>query len=372
MTSTKKKSSPAKKGDNTTLLLVGTKKGAFVFTSKDGRRTWKISGPHFSRAPVYHVAYDRRNKMIIASVADEQWGPAVARSFDFGETWSTTKTPPAFPKGKTEESVKRIWHFEPGAESEPDVIYAGVDPAMLFRSEDKGETWKINESLYNHETRSKWVPGFGGLCLHTILVDRKDPKNLHIGISAVGTLNSRDGGETWKFQNKNVLADLNPNKYPEYGQCVHKIARHPEHSDILYQQNHFGVYRSDDGGEDWKDIRNNLPSRFGFPMAVDANDPKKIYVVPLEEPARFAPNGQFAVWTSDNSGKDWYALKKGFPKVSYHSVLREGMVADSLDPCGIYAGTTTGQLFASRNHGNAWTTISDELPTILSVQASPV
>jgi len=366
------KSGKEKKTGNTTILLVGTKKGAFIFSSKDGRRTWKVSGPHFRESPVYHVTYDNRNGIVLASIASYQWGPSISRSLDLGETWKNSKTPPTFPKGKTDESVKTIWHIEPGTESEPDVIYAGVDPAALFRSEDKGESWTINESLYNHETRPKWQPGFGGLCLHTILNDPRDPKKQHIAISAVGTLNTKDGGSSWKFQNKNVLADFNPDKYPEYGQCVHKIARHEEYPDVLYQQNHCGVYRSDDGGENWKDIRNNLPSRFGFPIAVDANDPKKIYVIPLEEPARFSPKGEFAVWTSDNAGKEWYPLRRGFPKISYYGVLREGMTADKLDPCGLYVGTSTGQLFASRNHGNTWTTVADGLPTILSVAAAAV
>jgi hypothetical protein len=276
------------------LLLVGTRKGVFIFSSKDGRRTWKVSGPHFKGRPVYHLTYDKRNNLLLASVSSEQWGPSIERSFDFGETWKTTKTPPRFPKGVS-ESVKDIWHIEPGVEDEPDILYSGVAPAALFRSNDKGETWNLNESLYNHETRAKWQPGAGGLCLHTILIDPKNPKNQHIAISAVGTLRTTDGGLSWKFQNKNVLAGFLPDKYPEYGQCVHKIARHSEHPEVLYQQNHCGVYRSDDSGENWVDIRNNLPSRFGFPIAVDANDPKRVYVAPQEaDSARIAPDGKFA------------------------------------------------------------------------------
>ena len=202
--------------------------------------------------------------------------------------------------------MQRVWNITPGAEDEPNVIYCGVEPAMLFRSDDAGENWKINEGLLNHETRPKWQPGGGGLCMHTILVDESDPKNVHVGISSVGTINSKDGGATWKFQNKNVLADFSPDKYPEYGQCVHKIVRHRERPDVLYQQNHCGVFRSDDGGENWKDIRNNLPSRFGFPMAIDSNDPKRVYVVPLEgDFSRVTPDNKFAIWTTDNSGREW-------------------------------------------------------------------
>ncbi|MGI0091295.1 MAG: WD40/YVTN/BNR-like repeat-containing protein [Nitrososphaerales archaeon] len=354
---------------DTSLLLVGTRKGAFVFSSSDGRRTWKASGPHFRGKEIYHMVYDKRNKLLLASVEDAHWGPSVARSFDLGKTWSISDSP-KFPKGSG-ESVKRVWNITPGPEDEPDVIYCGVEPAMLFRSDDKGASWKVNDALLTHGTRSKWQPGGGGLCLHTILFEDDDPRNLHVAISAVGTLNSRDGGNSWKFQNKNVLADYNPEKYPEFGQCVHKIARHKDSPNVLYQQNHCGVYRSDDGGENWKDIRNNLPSRFGFPMAVDANDPKRVYVVPLEgDFSRVSPDNKFLVWTTDNSGKEWYPLGRGFPKPAYFEVLREGMASDEEDPCGVYLGTKTGQLYASRNHGSLWARISDVLPEILSVSVS--
>ena len=354
------------------VLTVGTRKGAFVFTSTDGRRTWKVSGPHFKGKSVFHITYDKRNGMLIASALSGQWGPTIARSFDLGKTWKESK-PPKFPKASG-ESVANIWSIRPSTEEEPDTIYCGVEKAALFKSEDSGETWKLNSAMFEHETRPKWTPGGGGLCLHTILVDEKNPKNIHVAISAVGTLNSKDGGLSWRFQNKNVLADFIPlpaNQYPEYGQCVHKLARHPEKPDLIYQQNHCGIFRTDNGGEDWKDIRNNLPSRFGFPIAVDANDYKRAYVAPLEaDSARISPNSKFAVWTTDNSGKEWYPLSKGFPNTAYFTVLRDGMVADREDPCGLYVGTTTGHLYASRNHGNSWTKISDALPPILSVSAN--
>ncbi len=353
------------------ILVVGTRKGAFIFTSTDGRRTWKASEPHFRGNEIYKIVYDRRNKLLLASVNDQHWGPSIAQSSDLGKTWKISN-PPKYPK-ESGLSVKRIWSITPGSEDEPNVIYCGVEPAMLFRSDDAGENWKINEALLNHETRPKWTPGGGGLCLHTVLVDERDTNNLHVGISSVGTINSKDGGASWKFQNKNVLADFYPEKYPEYGQCVHKIVRHKERPDVIYQQNHCGVYRSDDGGENWKDIRNNLPSRFGFPMAVDANDPKRAYVVPLEgDFSRIAPGNKFLVWATDNSGKEWYPLARGFPKPSYLEVLRDAMATDAEDPGGVYVGTKTGQLFASRNHGNTWTLVSGTLPEILSVHASAV
>jgi hypothetical protein len=352
-------------------LMVGTAKGAFIFTSKDGRRSWKVSGPHFEGTPVFHIAYDKRNKMFIAGVNHWQWGPTIAKSMDFGRNWKRPKNQPKFPKG-SKLSVKNIWHVEPSTEDEPEVVYLGVDPAVLFKSNDKAETWVINQSLLNHETREKWNPGLGGLCLHTILIDPKDARKQHIGISAVGTLFTSDGGLGWKFQNKNVRADFLPNKYPLFGQCVHKFVRNPSRPEVLYQQNHCGQYRSDNNGEDWVDIQNNLPSDFGFPITVDSNEPKRVYATPLEGAGnRVSPKARFAIWVSENSGKEWQEMTKGLPKPpSYFNILREGMAADDADPCGVYVGTTTGQLFASRNQGKEWAKITDILPPILSVSAS--
>jgi photosystem II stability/assembly factor-like uncharacterized protein len=355
------------------VLMVGTGKGAFLFTSTDGRRSWKVSGQHFKGSPTFHLAYDPRNKLFLAASNNIQWGPTIMLSHDDGKTWKRAKSSPKYPKG-TGLSVKNIWHIEPSSEEEPDVIYAGVDPAVLFKSEDRGDTWSVNDGLLHHETRPKWQPGFGGLCLHTILVDPRDPRKIHIAISAVGTMYSEDGGVSWRFQNKNVRSGSLPERYPVFGQCVHKIVRHPERPDVLYQQNHFGQYRSDNNGEAWTDIQNNLPSEFGFPIAVDANDPKRVYTTPLEGgDNRVSPGGRFAVWSSDNSGKAWQEKTKGLPKPpAYFTILREGMCADREDPCGVYVGTTTGQLFHSRNHGKEWTKITDQLPPILSVSVAAV
>jgi hypothetical protein len=371
MASTKKRNARAARNE-TTFLLVGTSKGAFIFRSSDGRRNWKISGPHFKGNKIYHLAYDGRNGTMLASVNHDQWGPSVARSTDEGKTWSLSKTPPKYPKN-SDWSVKRVWHIEPGTEDEQDVLYAGVEPAGLFKSNDGGESWAPNLALLNHKTRAKWQPGAGGLCMHTILVDPRDSRKQHVGISAVGTLFTSDGGMSWKFQNKNVLADFNPepHKYPEFGQCVHKLAWNATNPDVIFHQNHCGVYRSDDGGENWIDIRNNLPSRFGFPMAADVNDPKKAYNAPLEsDGVRLAPDGHFAIWTTDNYGKEWEPLDRGLPKTSYFTVLRECLATDNEDPTGVYFGTTTGHLYASKNEGRVWTKISDALPPILSVSAS--
>ena len=352
------------------VLSVGTRKGAFIFTSDGNRKRWKVSGPHLKGNEVYHVVYDERNKAVMASVNSSHWGPTIARSTDIGKGWKISKTPPRFPKASG-LSVKRVWNIQPGPEDEPDEVYLGVEPACLFKSADGGKNWTVNESLMNHETRKKWQPGGGGLCLHTIIPDERRPNRMHIAISAVGTMRTDNGGESWKFQNKDVLADFLPKKYPVYGQCVHKLASNPKRPKVIFQQNHCGVYRSDDGGENWKDIRNNLPSRFGFPIAVDANDPRRAYVAPLEgDFSRIPPNGYFAVWATDDGGKEWFSLKEGLPKKSYFTVLREGMVTDMEDPCGLYFGTTTGQLFASSDQGMKWDKITDTLPPILSVSIS--
>jgi photosystem II stability/assembly factor-like uncharacterized protein len=353
-------------------LLVGTKKGVFVYASDRSRRRWKGSGPYLTGNEIYHAVYDGRTKTILASVNSGHWGPTIARSDDMGETWKYSETPPKFPKSSG-ISVERIWQIKPGLEDSPGVVYAGVAPACLFRSEDGGITWKANEALVNHRTRKRWQPGAGGLCLHTILLYEGSRKRMHIAISAVGTMFTSDGGKTWKFQNKDVLADFLPKKYPVFGQCVHKLAYNPARSEVIYQQNHCGVYRSDDGGENWTDIRNNLPSRFGFPVAVDSNDPDRVYVAPLEgDFSRIPPDGRFAVWASDNRGKEWEKLETGIPRESYFTVLREGMVSDGEDPCGIYFGTTTGQLFIGRRQGTEWESISEGLPPILSLSVSSV
>ncbi|HYA56012.1 MAG TPA: hypothetical protein VED22_04350 [Nitrososphaerales archaeon] len=339
-------------------------------TSDSKRKEWKVSGPHLKGNEIYHMVYDRRNGAILASTTSGHWGPTVAISEDMGKTWKESKTPPKFPKSSG-LSVARVWHIKPASEDEPGVVYAGVEPACLFKSKDGGRSWKVNVSMMKQKTRKKWQAGGGGLCLHTILQHPRRPNRMHIAISSVGTMRTDDGGESWRFQNRNVLAEFQPNKYPEYGQCVHKLATNPSKPDVIFHQNHCGVYRSDNAGEDWIDIRNNLPSRFGFPIAVDANEPGRAYVAPLEgDFSRIPPSGHFAIWGTDNSGKEWFKLDEGLPSMSYYTVLRDGMVADQEDPCGLYFGTTTGQLYASRDQGNSWQNLSDWLPPVFSVSVS--
>ncbi|HXW37696.1 MAG TPA: sialidase family protein, partial [Nitrososphaerales archaeon] len=265
----------------TDLILVGTRKGAFIFTSKNGRKTWKMRGPYFKGNEVFHLVYDPRNDTIFAGVNNTQWGPTVMRSLDLGENWKESRRRPRYSKGSG-SSVEQMWHIEPGPESSPDVVYVGVAPAGLFVSEDSGETWTIVEGLTAHPTRKKWTPGAGGLCLHSLLVDPRNPRHLHVGISAVGVLYSDNGGETWNFQNRHVRAGFLPNNYPEYGQCVHKLLRVRGEPDHLVQMNHCGVYRSYNNGRDWKEITENLPSDFGFSIALDPNDRGRIYAIPEE------------------------------------------------------------------------------------------
>jgi photosystem II stability/assembly factor-like uncharacterized protein len=352
------------------LIMLGTRKGIFVFESADGRRTWKSSGPHFKGTAIYHATFDPRSKTMFATVDNFIKGPTIAKSRDLGKTWKEGKKAPRFPK-KSDWTAKQVWHIEPGVEDEPGVVYAGLEPASLFRSEDDGETWALNQGLYDQETRPKWNPGGGGLCLHSILVDPRDPATIHVAISAVGVLKTKDGGESWAFKNKNLLAEFLPNKYPEYGQCPHHLVRHPSRPDVIYQQNHSGEYRSDDNGETWKEMVSNLPSRFGFSIAVDFNDPKRVYVAPEESgAARVPPDGRFLVWGSGDEGRSWSALGNGLPKRSFYTVFREGMDTDEEDPSGVYVGTGTGQLFFSRSAGKKWDLMADGLPPILSVSAA--
>ncbi|MBX8632117.1 MAG: exo-alpha-sialidase [Thermoplasmata archaeon YP2-bin.285] len=362
----------ARKGEM--LLMVGTKKGAFLFRSVDDRRTWKSSGPFFRGREIYHFTYDRRNRILLASVSSNQWGPTVAISSDMGTTWRESTSPPRFPEGSG-LSVTRVWHITPGTADIPDRIFLGVEPACLFVSEDSGETWTVNTAMLNHRTRNKWQPGNGGLCLHSILTDGRSNDRIHTGISAVGTMFSGDGGRSWEFQNRNVSADFFPEaiKYPEFGQCVHKLVRNERKPDVLFQQNHCGVFRSRDNGKNWTNITSNLPSRFGFPIALDASHNPRVYVAPLEgDFSRIPIAGRFSVWASDNEGKEWFPLNSGIPEVSYYDVLREGMKADGEDPCGVYFGTTTGQLYQTRNGGDTWSSISDGLPPIYSVEVSAI
>ncbi|MDQ3622129.1 MAG: glycoside hydrolase [Verrucomicrobiota bacterium] len=353
-----------------TLLLCGTKKGLFSLVSAD-RLGWKLLGPFLPGKEVHHAIRDPRTGRIFATGNDTWFGSQIMFSDDLGETWTAATSGPAFEKGSGLD-LERIWHIEPGASREPGVVYAGVAPAALFRSEDSGATWSEMTGLSAHPTRSRWHPGAGGLCLHSIVIDPANPRRLFVGISAVGVLRSEDGGATWQTANRGTRAEFQPEKYPEYGQCVHKLLLSREAPRLLFQQNHCGVYRSADGGERWDEITAGLPSDFGFPLALHPREPKTLYVLPLQGAEfRCPPEGKMRVFRSRDAGGTWEALTQGLPQEeAFAGVLREGMTADDGEPAGIYFGTNGGKVFASTDEGDSWRMIADNLPPIFSIAAS--
>ena len=296
------------------------------------------------------MTFDPRSRKMLATVDNFIKGPTVAMSRDLGRTWKEGKKPPRFPKS-SDWSVKQVWHIEPGVEEEPGVVYCGVDPAALFRSEDGGETWALNQGLYNQETRKKWNPGAGGLCLHSILVDPRDPKTMHVAISSVGILKTRDGGESWSFKNKNLRADFLPNKYPEYGQCPHHLVRHPSRPDVIYQQNHCGQYRSDDNGETWKEMVGQPALALRLPHRGRLQRPQEGLRRPggvrggAPPARRQVPRLGLRRRGEEVVGAERAASRKR----SFYNVYREGMDTDEEDPSGVYVGTGTGQLYFSRD-----------------------
>ena len=378
-------------------ILVGTSKGGFIFSSDAARKKWKASDILFKSWDVMHMQMDPRDQRLHIATSHFVYGPTTHYSDDLGKTWTQAKQVPALTrpsksgrpastveemfrsefgediKSKPEQMVK-VWNITPGRSSEPGVLYAGAQPASLFVSTDRGETWTLNEPLFDHPHRGKFNPGAGGLCLHTILLDPTEPNRMYIAISAGGCYRTEDGGQTWSAFNKNVLADFNPDKFPEFGQCVHKMVMHPSQPDVLYQQNHCGVYRSDNRAEDWIDIgEGKLPTRFGFAIAVHPTDPRTIYIVPEEsQEYHMSVGGRFAVWRSRNAGETWEMLTKGLPERAHVDVLRDAMATDTFEDAGIYAGTNTGQIFYSRDSGDSWDLLADYLPPIHSVEVAVI
>lgn len=363
--------SAPKKGS--VVVLVGTRKGAFIFRSDARRRSWSLEGPHSPDNHVHHFILDLRDATLFAAANNDWFGSDLLRSRNWGRSWEKTQDGIRYAPDSG-LSVQRIWHIRPGRPAEPGVVYAGVDPAGLFRSSDSGATWEEIPGLNRHPTREKWTPGAGGLILHTILLDPANPGRIFVAISAAGVFRSDDAGRTWLPRNKNTLADFLPEEFPELGQCVHKLVLAPGSSDLLYQQNHCGVYRSNSAGDAWTDISRGLPSRFGFPMVVHPCDSKTVWVLPLISPEmRACPRGCLAVYRSANGGRTWRKLVRGLPTRNAHlTILREAMSTDACDPVGVYFGTETGQLFHSRDEGNEWRLLADFLPPILSVEAAVV
>jgi len=354
------------------ILLVGTIKGAFLISSDANREKWQVSGPHFPGRVVYAMAYDNRagRQRLWASSTHFAFGPMLHSSDDFGRTWTNPESAPVkFPESAG-QSVAQIWQIAPGGPLEPQKLYCGVEPAALFESNDAGATWSLVQGLFDHPHRPQWEPGGGGLCLHTIVVNPANPQSLLVAISTGGVYRTDDGGQTWTARNSGVTAGFMPNSYPEFGQCVHKVARSAQ-PDRLYLQNHGGLFRSDDGGDHWQDIANGVPSDFGFPMVTHPRDPDTAYVFPLETEMRVSPHGELRVYRTRDAGASWQPLGTGFPEeLSYETVLRDGMATDTLDLAGLYLGTRSGKVYGSADEGDTWRQIADGLPAVTCVKTA--
>jgi hypothetical protein len=353
-------------------VLAGTKKGLFWFESMD-RRRWTWHGPFQHGHEINHAIYDPRRATIYATDHNAWFGSQVVWSRDGGQTWVSAECGPAFAPDSGRQ-LERLWHLEAGPVSDPERLYLGVAPAALFRSEDGGRSWHELTGLTQHPTRGMWQPGAGGLCLHSVLVDPLNPKRLFVGISAAGVFRSEDGGDTWVARNRGVRAEFLPTKYPEVGQCVHKLLMAQRRPDLLYQQNHCGMYRSETAGDDWVEITAGLPSDFGFSLALHPRAPQTLYVLPLQKADfRCPPDGKLRVYRSRDAGRSWESLSTGLPQDhAFIGTYREGMTTDSLDPAGVYVGTNTGKIFASNDEGDSWYELADHLPPVYSVSTSCV
>ena len=366
----------AKPGD--VLLLVGTMKGAFIVNSNAERQNWTVGGPYFPGRAIYALIHDQRNgrARIWAAVNSSYWGSYLSTSDNLGRDWTEPEAYSIkFPED-SETSLKQIWQLEEGHTSDPDTLFCGVEPAALFRSDDAGASWSLVKGLFDHPHRPQWQPGGGGLCLHTILQDPDNEDRMHIAISTGGVYRTDDGGQSWNPRNVGVRADFLPpeHRYPEFGQCVHKIVSHPSNPARLFLQNHWGLYRSDDAGDSWTDIANGVPSDFGFAMVNDPNDANSVFIIPLEsDEFRCTPEAKLRVYRSRNAGESWEPLTNGLPQENaFETVLRDGMCNDDLKPAGIYFGTRNGKLFGSNNAGESWQSIAEGLPPIVCVKASVV
>lgn len=377
-------------------LLVGTKKGAFILTSDGKREQWEVSGPHFAGWEMYHLKGSPVDpNRIYASQSSGWFGQIIQRSDDGGKTWSTpgggpTTSPEGMPKGESNKFVyegdagthqwydgtphpwefKRVWHLEPSL-TDPDTVYAGVEDAAIFKTTDGGSTWRELPAL-RHAKGHLWQPGAGGMGLHTILLDPKHPGRMYVAISAGGVFRTDDDGKTWRPANRGLKSPYQlPDPDAEVGHCVHRISLHPSRPGVLYMQKHWDVMRSDDGADSWREVSGNLPSDFGFPIDVHAHEPETIYVVPIKSDSEhFPPEGKLRVYRSRSGGNEWEALGKGLPqKDCYVNVLRDAMSVDSLQPCGIYFGTTGGQVYGSADDGDTWKPLVRDLPAVYSVEA---
>jgi photosystem II stability/assembly factor-like uncharacterized protein len=385
-------------------VLVGTRKGAFILTSDGKRDRWEVQGPHFTGWEVYHLKGSPKDPdRIYASQTSSWFGQIIQRSDDGGKTWHQPGTPPGeptttpdgMPKGESNKFVydtspetgrpltthqhydgtqkpwvfKRVWHLEPSLD-DPDTVYAGVEDAAIFRSRDGGRSWQELSGLRGHGTGPQWQPGAGGMCLHTILLDPQNRQRIYVAISAAGAFRSDDAGQSWKPINRGLRSQYIPDPDAEVGHCVHRIAMNAARPQVLFMQKHWDVLRSDDAGENWREVSGNLPTDFGFAIDVNTHEPETVYVVPIKSDSEHFPlDGQLRVFRSRAGGNEWEALTNGLPqKDCYVNVLRDAMSVDALDPCGVYFGTTGGQVYVSPDGGDHWAAAVRDLPPVLSVE----
>jgi hypothetical protein len=385
-------------------LLVGTRKGAFILTSDGKRENWQVSGPHFAGWEIYHAKGSSADPdRIYLSQTSGWFGQIIQRSNDGGKTWFQPGTagesatdPSGMPKGESNKFVydsaaapltthqwydgtqhpwefKRVWHLEPSL-TDPDTVLAGVEDAALFRSTDGGKSWHELSGLRGHGTGPHWQPGAGGMCLHTIIQDPKNSSRIYIAISAAGAFRTDDDGKTWKPINRGLKSQYIPDPDAEVGHCVHHVALHPSKPDVLFMQKHWDVMRSDNAGDKWTEVSGNLPTDFGFVIDVHAHEPETVYVIPIKSDGEhFVPDAKLRVYRSRSGGNEWEPLTKGLPQSNcYVNILRDAMSVDTLDSCGIYFGTTGGQVYGSRDAGDSWTAIVHDLPSVLSVEAQVI
>ncbi len=379
-------------------LLVGTKKGAFILTADGARQDWEIAGPYFAGWEIYHLkGSPAEPNRLYASQSSGWFGQIIQRSDDGGKSWNTPGSNPqelrssdGFPKGESNKfayegeagthkwydgsqhpwEFKRVWHIEPSL-ADPDTAYAGVEDAAIFKTIDGGQTWKELPGL-RRVKGNLWQPGAGGMAVHTILLDGKNPHRMFVAISAAGAFRTEDGGQTWKAINRGLRSPYElPDPDAEVGHCVHRIALHPSRPEVLFMQKHWDVMRTDDAGGQWTEVSGNLPTDFGFPIDVHAHEPETIYVVPIKSDSEhFPPDGKLRVYRSRTGGNEWEALTRGLPQRNcYVNVLRDAMSVDALQPCGIYFGTTGGQIYCSNDSGDTWSAVARDLPAVLSVEA---
>ena len=385
-------------------VLVGTRKGAFILSADGKRKNWTVEGPHFMGWELHHIKGSAKDPNRLYASQNSSWfGQIIQRSDDGGKTWHQPGTPPGtemkspegFPMGESNKFVydespktgkpltthmhydgtqkpwvfKRVWHIEPSLD-DPDTAYAGVEDAAIFKTTDGGKTWNEMTGLRGHKSGETWMPGAGGMCLHTILLDPKNKKRMYVAISAAGTFRSDDAGKTWKPVNKGLRSQYMPDQDAETGHCVHRIAMHPDKPNTLFMQKHWDIMRTDDAGDNWVKVSGNLPTDFGFPIDVHAHEPETIYVVPIKSDSEhYVHEGKLRVYRSKTGGNEWEPLTKGLPqKDCYVNVLREAMAVDTLDKCGIYFGTTGGQVYVSPDGGDTWDAIVRDLPAVMSVE----